>query len=459
MANLERIVNVQISLNTTGISKEGFSTLLIVGPHVHSLARVETYTSADAMIDDGFAANDPLYLAAVDAFSQTPSPSVVKIGRQLVDAVSVTVGKVTAAGTYTVTVSTKDSSGNVISKPYEYTNEGGDTLAILDGIAELITADTGAAVTAVVDSTAGVLTLTGISGDSFKVAVSSMLKTGVATVTEDIPTMMAAIVSSDNDWYGWAMVDRTPSAILAAAAWTEAHRKLFGTAIAEAGAMDSDVTTDTGYQLMNNNYFRTHWWYHADAATDFPECAVFARCFAIEPGGENWANKKLAGVVTDNLTETQYLAITKKNGNTFERFRNVSITQNGKVAAGEWIDIIRFRDWLQEEMTVNIFNALINRDKLPYTDDGIAVVENQMRAALRLGQERGGIAPTEYDEDGNENLGFTITVPLASSISPNTKASRKLEDVRFTARLAGAINVIEIKGSLTYENLIVGGAA
>lgn len=457
MANLDRIVNMQISLNTTGISVEGFSTLLIVGPHAHSLARVETYTDSDSMLDNGFSSTDPLYLAAVDAFSQIPRPAVVKIGRQLVDAVNVTVNKVTAAGVYTVTVSTKDADGNVTAKPYSYTNNNGTASDICDGIAALITADTSAAVTAV--SSGGVLTLTGNDGGSFAVSVSSMLSMANNTVTEGIADTMAAITASDNDWYGWAFVDRTQANILAAAAWTEAHRKLFGTAIAEAGAMDADVTTDTGYLLMNNNFFRTFWFYHADAATDFPECAVFARCFAILPGGETWANKKLAGVTTDPLTETQYLAITSKNGNTFERFRNVSITQNGKVAAGEWIDVIRFRDWLQEEMTVNIFNALINSDKTPYTDAGIAIIENQMRAALRLGQTRGGVAPTEYDEDGNENLGYTISVPLAANISANQKASRILQDMKFTARLAGAIHVVQITGSLTYENLIVGGAA
>jgi hypothetical protein len=183
-----------------------------------------------------------------------------------------------------------------------------------------------------------------------------------------------------------------------------------------------------------------------------------ARCFAILPGGETWANKKLAGVTTDPLTETQYIAITGKNGNTFERFRNISITQNGKVAAGEWIDVIRFRDWLQEEITVNVFNALVNSDKIPYTDEGIAIIETQIRQALELGTRRGGIAPIEYDEDGNENYGYTISVPLSSSISANQKATRVLQDVSFTARLAGAIHVVEITGSLTYENLIVGGA-
>lgn len=452
MGTLERICNVNISLNTTGISTEGFSTLLIVGPHAHSLARVETYTAASDMISAGFSADDPLYLAAVDAFSQTPRPRQVKIGRQLVDSVTVTPNKVTATGVYTVTVSTKDTDGNVTAKPYSYTNNGGTAADIATGIQNLIANDATAAVTAVAAD--GVLTLTGNSGDSFMVQVSSMLTMANGTVTEDVPAMMTAITAYDNDWYGWAFTSRAQADILAAAAWTESVRKLFGTAISEPGAYNPDVTTDTGYKLYNDNYYRTFWFYHENAATDFPECAVFARCFAVLPGGETWALKKLAGVTADGLTETQYIAITRKNGNTFERFRNLSLTQNGKVAAGEWIDVIRFRDWLQEEITVNVVNLLINRDKVPYTDEGIAMIEARIRQALELGQRRGGIAPTEYDEDGNENLGFVIEVPLSSQISANQKASRVLTDVKFTARLAGAIHVVEIYGSLTYENLI-----
>jgi hypothetical protein len=182
-----------------------------------------------------------------------------------------------------------------------------------------------------------------------------------------------------------------------------------------------------------------------------------SRCFTVTPGGETWALKQLAGVKVDALTETEYTVLKAKNVNTFERFRNLSLTQNGKVAAGEWIDVIRFRDFLEEEIKVNVVNAMINRNKVPYTDAGIAIIEAAIRQALARGQATGGIAPTEYDENGNENLGYTVTVPLAANISPNQKASRILEDVQFTARLAGAIHVVEIDGSLTYENLIVGG--
>ena len=456
MANLDRVVNVQISLNTTGISVEGFNTMLIVGAHAHSLARVETYTAASDMVSAGFGETDPLYLAAVDAFSQTPRPKQVKIGRRQASAVAVNVDTVTSAGVYKVTVSHMDANSEVVDDVYSYTNSGGDASAIALGIKALIDADSSAVVTAT--AAGGVLTLTTTAGDAFMVATSANMSQSVSAVTETIPQTMAAIVGYDNDWYGWCLASRTQADIMAAAAWTESVRKLFGTSIAEAGAYNPESTTDTGYLLYNDNYYRTFWFYHEKAATDFPECAVMARCFAILPGGETWALKKLAGVTTDGITETQYNAITRKNGNTFERFRNISITQNGKVAAGEWIDVIRFRDWLQEEITVNVFNALVNSDKIPYTDDGIAIIEAQIRQALELGTRRGGIAPIEYDEDGNENYGYTISVPLSSSISANQKATRVLQDVSFTARLAGAIHVVEITGSLTYENLIVGGA-
>lgn len=456
MGDISRIVRVDISLNTTGLSVEGFNTMLAVGAHAHSLARVETYTSASDMITAGFSDTDPLYLAAVDAFSQTPRPRQVKIGRRQAASVAVNVASLTSAGVYKLTVSHLDDNSNVVEKVYSYTNAGGTAGDILTGLKEQIDADSTAVVTAAVS--VDTLTLTTTGGGAFAVATSANMAQSVASVTETISQTMAAIQSYDNDWYGWVLASRVPADILAAADWTESVRKLFGTAIAEAGAYNPESTTDTGYLLYNGNYYRTFWFYHKDAASDFPEAAVMARCFAILPGGETWANKKLAGVTTDGLTETQYNAITKKNGNTFERFRNVSITQNGKVAAGEWIDVIRFRDWLQEEITVNVFNALVNNDKIPYTDEGIAIIEAQIRQALELGTRRGGIAPIEYDEDGNQNFGYTINVPLSSSISANQKATRALQDVSFTARLAGAIHVVEITGSLTYENLIVGGA-
>lgn len=356
MANIDRVSNVQISLNTTGLTKLGFSTIMVVGTHTNGSGRVLAYTDTDQLIDDGFKTSDSIYKAVSAAFSQTPRPRQVKVGKW----------------------------------------DGKETIA----------------------------------------------------------EAMAAICAEDNDFYGIALADRTAANVLATAEWTETHTKLFCTATADVNAKDASQSTDVGAQLQSKNYYRTAPWYHALAADEYLDVAIMARCFAIDPGGETWSLKKLAAITADNLSETEYNALTKKGYNTFEKFRNVSITQNGKVAAGEWIDVIRFRDWLQEEISTNVFSLLINSDKVPYTDPGIAAIEGVVKKALEDGQAKGGIAPTEYTADGDENLGYTVSVPLASDITANTKASRVLSDVTFTARLAGAIHVVEIKGALTYSNLI-----
>ena len=460
MANIDRIVNVQISLNTTGISTEGFSTLLCVGPHMYGLTRVSTYTDPNQMIEDGFSADDALYRMVSDAFAQTPSPAQVKVGRQQVDGFTLMVGQLGATSTYVLTVSNTLADGTIRKKEYSYTNSSGSESDILKGLLQAITGDSDSVLTDN-EEQAGEETLTQLHleaknpGTAFSVKVTSNLTVSMDATTEDLADTMAAVVASDSDFYGVALASRADEDILAMAEWAEANEKLFGTATAADGAKNSEITNDIGSQLQAKNYYRTFWFYHALAATEYPECAIMARCFSINPGGETWANKQLSSITTDSLSETEALAVQGKNGNTFEPFRNISITQNGKVAAGEWIDVIRFRDWLAEEIKVNVFNLLINRDKVPYTDAGIAAIESQIRAALTLGQTRGGIAPTEYDENGNQNLGFTISVPLSSSISPNQKALRILNDVKFTARLAGAIHVVNITGNLTYENLIV----
>ncbi len=130
-----------------------------------------------------------------------------------------------------------------------------------------------------------------------------------------------------------------------------------------------------------------------------------------------------------------------------------NITQGGKTGGGEWIDVIRFRDWLQNDMQVRVVNLLIVNPKIPYTDNGIGLVENQMLASLKDGQKYGGIAPTEYDADGTLFRATPRPCRWQRDLTSTQKASCILKDCKFSARIAGAIHVVEIKGCLTYENL------
>lgn len=450
MANLERIVNVQISLSTTAIKEQSFSDLLVIGPHALSLPRVIAVTEADELLDMGLPETSPIYMAVRDVFKQIPTLNRCFVGRQTVDDIDVAVTRA-AQAQYAVTLGWYDAEGVAQTATASYTGLEADTdVQIATALATAIEA-TPAPVTAT--TVGAVLTITpNVDGTAISVSLAGNLAMQAPVSTEPLSQALAACRRQNDDWYGVVLYSHAEADILDAAEWVESNEKLMGVSSSQAGILDPGVTTDIASKLRDKQYFRTHLWYHAAAATEWLEAAISANRFTIYPGGETWANVRLAGITVDNLAEGASIAARAKNANTFEPFRNFAITQSGKVAAGEWIDVIRFRDWLAEQIKINVVSALINANgKVPYTDSGIQIVTTAMRKALDLGVSRGGIAPEELDEDGRKIPSYTISAPLAANVPSNDKANRVLNDVSFTARLAGAIHAATIRGNLTYS--------
>lgn len=201
--------------------------------------------------------------------------------------------------------------------------------------------------------------------------------------------------------------------------------------------------------LNRTDYLRTAVIY-SESADEYAHVAWLTECFSYAPGSETWAYKMLSGVKAAELTTREMGRFDEANVNYYISCANKDITLQGKVVGGEWIDVIRFRDWLKNEMQIKIFSLFVKYPKIPYLDSGITLVENQMRAALQNGQEAGGIAMTEFDENEEPVEGFTVTVPKAASLSSAERASRKLRNCRYTARLAGAIHMVEIQGNLVF---------
>jgi hypothetical protein len=454
MARLDRIVNVAISLNTTAIKEKSFSDLLVLGPSAHFATRTIVITGVSELQDMGFSVADPIYKAALSVFSQIPTINRLYIGRQLVASVAATVGAAVEGAEYSITVGWIDNTGTPQQFEAVVTAGVGDTPTdIATDLAAAIQGNAGAAAVVNAAAVGAVVTITpDVPGTSFSVATSANVTTPLPTSTELPSVALAAIQAETDDWYGVTMTTRVDDDVLDAANWVEANEKLLGVSASATAILNPGSTTDLAALLQQEQFFRTHLWYHADAANEWLDAAVAGNRFTFYPGGETWANVRLAGIKYDNLQEGQSLAVRNKNGNTFEPFRNFAITQNGKVAAGEWIDVIRFRDWLAEQIKINVVSALINADgKVPYTDPGIQIIVTAMRQALDLGVARGGIAPEEVDPDDNRVISsYVIEAPASANVPFNNKANRVLQDVNFTARLAGAIHTVEIKGSLTY---------
>ena len=248
-------------------------------------------------------------------------------------------------------------------------------------------------------------------------------------------------------WYAVAPAGVDEDLFASIAAWVEVNNKLFAYT---AMSLTNPVTTE---------YFRSFGIFGkvTVAETDTPKNNKYAHVawltegFSYTPGEETWAFKSLSTISPSVLTSNEIEQLKTAKLNYYVEVSGKGITQEGKVISGEWIDIIRFRDWMVSDMQTRVFNLMVSNPKVPYTDGGIGLVENQMIATLKQGQKQGGIDGDAYDGDGALLPGFVTSVPRAANISDANKARRVLEDCTFSARLAGAIHATSIKGNLVYS--------
>jgi hypothetical protein len=257
------------------------------------------------------------------------------------------------------------------------------------------------------------------------------------TAPETFVEALDAAVLVNDDWYGVAIESRTDAIVLAVAAWVEARVKLFATASSAANILTATTTSNVAYSLKNAGYERTICFYHSLAATTWPEACLLGLQFAKTPGASTYVYKTLAGLAADALTSQQKGYALGYNAFVYTTRAGLNITEGGKVASGEWADVIVGIDDLTVDMEARIFGKLVNSEKIEYTNAGITVVVGAVREALRRSVTNKVLA---------EDPQFTVTAPLVSEISTANKGNRILPDVEFQATLAGAIHKTTIAG-------------
>lgn len=262
----------------------------------------------------------------------------------------------------------------------------------------------------------------------------------------DIGASLTAIEDQFSGWYGLALISRDPAHQLAAAAWVESSgRKLLALATSDtrvigepAGALVAGP--DIASTLQSAGRERSLVLFHESAGTStdaYAEVAWIARQLATTPGAQTWMFKSLSGVSASALSDSQGIAARGLNANTYESIGGVSITREGRVASGEFIDVIHGMDWLKARLTERIYSRLVNLPKVPYTDAGVAIFEAEIKAQLEAAIQSGVLASDPKP---------TISVPRVRDVSAQDRANRLLPDIRFVATLAGAIHSVTING-------------
>lgn len=487
--SLDDLVRIDISVQDQSPSEQGFGTPLVLAFHTHNTDRVRAYTDLAGMVADGFQTNEPAYLKAQAIFSQSPSVASLKVARRTtgsVQSVEITPEAPAGAGK----VYALSANGHAVS----YTSILADDLAaVCTALATAIhvaapeVAATGSSGTKVVCTisaaseawdishtySAGAVASTSagkwvsLAGTNVghapatsptwwtfvpyvvsyvltrKADLSCTLSLHDATPDAGIATELNALELVDSDWYGLLIDSDAPAEILAGSAWIEANKRVFCAQTADSACFDGGSTTDVLYLLKAAGYARTLCEYVPGIG--FTQLAAghlgFGLTVDLDSGeSASWFGKTLRGVTSYVLTPTQRAAVLAKNGGLYMVTAGIAITEQGKSASGEWMDVTQGVDWLRARMQTRCFRAIIARPKLPYTDGGIAVIQSEADAQLQAGVR------AQFLVGDPKPL---VWVPKAADVSSADKTARVLRGVRFTATLAGAIHSLVIQGTIT----------
>lgn len=424
MSDLDDVVRVVIFDQTTAIATASFQIPLILSTFTNFSERTRTYTNIQGVGDD-FASTDVVYKMAEKLFGQSgvlgALPPRIVVGRRQVDEVTIT-PTVANLQTYTITINEVD---------YQYTSDADATAAeITAGLDTAIGALTGFTVT----DNIGTLTVEVTTpGTAWSIAVSSNLTKVDATPTETWVEALEAVEEENNSWYCLVSDVKTVADQEALSDAIQAREKIYGLSSADTVAPTTGIT-DIGYKLNAKSQSRTFGVYLPTAATEYPEAAWVGSQLAVTPGQNDWDFKRANGVTVSNLTQTQITNLKNKSWNYYIPKAGVNIFQNGDMFDGKPIDVQIGKDWLKARLQEAIYFRIINVLKIPMTDAGLLIVENEIRSVLSQAQANNLL-----------DRGWTVQTPPVASIPENLRAQRAAGVFVIRARLAGAVRFVDIE--------------
>lgn len=409
------IVASAITTGTDAITSVGHGSLTGAGPYLPA-------TTGTLPTGTGIAAGTNLWVIRVDDDN-------IKLATSYANAIAGTAIDITAAGSGTFTLTRTgndvlvahvvDRLNNVVGKNYTATSSG----------------VTGAKAWTVTASTAGAWFAVGVD--------HSLVTSAVTHADPGVTADLTAIREYDDDWYQLLTAYNSTAMVLACAAFVESadgalqyHPTVSNTASITA-VVGSAGATDVIDQLKTLNRMRTSAWY-SDRPEQFLATAVAGKMLPKSPGSADYFAKQLSGAVPSRLTTTQAANLLAKNGNSYRSIDGVAVTVEGKTASGEWIDVVRNNDYVNATMRVAIWNLRLGVDVLPYTVEGLALVEGSVRAVLTDAASAG-----IYSADS-----IVIEIADLATVSASDKANRVAPLVKWSAQLQGSINKIRVSGSV-----------
>lgn len=481
---LSTIVNVNISVSPTFPAREGFGTLLIVTNQTGVVGvseRLRLYSDIDGVIAD-WGANSEVTKAATTYFSQKPKPTSLMVGvrfdaNQNAELIGGSVPSPELASFQALTNAGFTVAIDGVSQ--EITGLNFSAAASLSAVADIIETaiqaiGTGGftAATFSYEATGFVLksgtagaasTLSYVTAPTSGEDVSTILKMlqgesvkADGVDAEDITTALSALNEKDDSWYGFMFTKEVrdtvqvygETAVLAAAAWTEARVKTFFTVSNNELTKTSTQTGTIAYLLAS--YSRTIVLY-SSYPTEYPDASTAGRAFTVDFTSGNPSItlkfKQLPGITVEKVSTVQKGYLDAVNCNAYISIAGNIMLAEGKMASGRFFDEIHGLDWLKNAIQTNVFGYMSTRtSKVPYTDKGIQALAQQVSNALAEGVTAGLLAPGTTIDDEFLSEGYKVSTVPEAKVSQSNKEARFYNGISFVALGSGAIHGVTING-------------
>lgn len=268
----------------------------------------------------------------------------------------------------------------------------------------------------------------------------SLAKIGFRLTSESIAQALEAIINEDADFYGVLLANEHGDDhkaymrdVISLAEAIAFKRLLAGVDIDENHLSAAEELKAKGY----SNIFLSY----KAVADEYLCAALMGKMLPKTPGSSSWAFKELAGIRPQKINVDLSERLKNLNVNRYIAISAQGLSLDGKVAKGEYIDVVHGRAWLQVRIQERLFRLFMLNDKIPFTSKGLDLVRSEIGAQLSMAVDRGFLAADPKPE---------VFIPSLGSIDESAREKRILPDVTFSARAAGAIHEIEIRGTITF---------
>lgn len=472
------IVKVDIAIAPNAIATDGFGPLVFMTKQFQPAPAqnpILVFTSFKSVQDQYPTGGEEILKAAEAWYSQKPTPKTFLVGSisnqsgQPSTAARLTGGaaavladlKAITAGGLTLTVNGVDQTitGLDLSSASDLANVAtlieakltNVTVAQAAGVFSVATNEAGATQTIQIPAATPLATALKWTSATGATAVNGTDGTGINT---DLALMSQAAVKAKQAWFFLALdrENRETPAYLSAATWAEAAGKVFGLASSEQTVLTSGDTSNYFYQAKQKNLQRTICVYDAsNGGVEYPEVSILGRASTVNFNVANsalvLAFKKGPAITTADLDPTELAALQSYNGNAFISVDDNAMFWNGVMADGTWFDTVQGTSWLGQKVQVNVFNLFYqSATKIPWTETGVAMVNQQITLALELAVTNGLIAPG-YDNEGVFYPDGYKVISTDLSLLQSQKGKRIWEGSSFIAIGSGALQGAIISGN------------